>query len=98
MPARSIQLRSRLKTPFGRRAAAIGVAGVALNRQIIGQYASFGRLGHADFARAWATKRILRRLLKGHWVQRLLWAVRPWSALPTPGVQRSGHATPAGRI
>ena len=38
-------MRSRLKTPFGRRAAAIGVAGVALNRQIIGQYASFGRLG-----------------------------------------------------
>ena len=37
---------------------------VALNRHISGQYASFGRLAHADFAHARATKRISRQLLR----------------------------------
>ena len=99
-------MRSRLKIPFGRRAAAIGVAGVALSRQSMGQYASFGRRGHADFARAWATTRFLRRLLRT-WVARYwfglslltLWAgcaplTPPVSEPSPPAGSRSGDATP----
>ena len=61
-----IELRSRLKTPGGRRAAAKAVALRWPQSPYHRGYGSFGRLVHGFFARALGSPRILRRLLRAN--------------------------------